>query len=142
MKLRYGTGKIILDYNKPASVIVVRFRGNPYLKAEEGIVISKVKNVITFTGQEIEGNFCKYFGYFKVLSCSVDGINLAVKTMNIHLSELIDEKSEDITTKSEELKNTYTHLRKFKGYQFSEKRGRASAVATTSGTATTTSGGY
>ena len=144
MILRYGQGNLILDYNKPVTLIMIKFRGNPYLKAREGITINKAKNIISFFDKEIEGNFCKYFGYLKILSCKVDNVNATVKTMNINLPELMSEFPEDISKFPEKMRNTYLHYKRYKGKQFRKRRiartGRT--ITRTSRTTTRTGGGY
>ena len=124
MKLYYGTGKIILDSRLTHSEVIIYYRGNPYLKVNKDIEVNKGDSLFTFKGKAINGEFVAYFGYLKILGCRVDGLGITIKPLNIHISELMDVKSEDIAINSENLKNSYVHYKVFRGNQFPKNKKR------------------
>jgi len=131
MILRYGRGKVIFDSQQDVLSLTLNFRGNPFIMHQyntpkrthdmsKGYFV-KGKNILSFSGK-IESDLCKYYGYFKITKCRVvlsngESVNVQVKTMGINLPELMDEKPEDISESPEQLRHTYTVIKKYKGKQ-------------------------
>ena len=124
MILRYGRGKVIFDSNQDISVLVIMFRGNPFImrRKAEKINIKRMsvgKSAIILSGR-INGLIFKYFGHLKITKCtgaliSGERVNIKIKTAGINLPELMTEYPEDISISPEKLRHTYTAFRKFKG---------------------------
>ena len=136
MILYYGRGKGTLSANQEIKSLIIRFRGNPFImhyyntvkkthNPNMGHIFIK-RGIVALTGS-IEGEIFKYRGYMKVFTCQAglsngETVNIQVKPSGINYPELMDEKPEDISTKPEKLKHTYTYFGKFKGRQYDRTR--------------------
>lgn len=161
MILKYGRGRVIFDSNLEAKTIIIRFRGNPFILHKFNTVkrtntsskgyIFFGKNIVSIIAN-LKDTIFRYYGYLKITKCTAvlsngESVNVAIKTMNINLPELMSEFPEDISAFPNKLRQTYIFIRKFKGRQYKPSRtarttARTSTVTTRTSSVTTRTGGY
>ena len=113
-KLYYGGGSTTIDGSDIRGV-EIRYRGAIEIedKTSDSFVIAQQKNGIMIfpIGEGTLNDLFDYTGEFKILSVIVAGIDGKKAPTTIHrvmdYTELLNTKSEDMTTKSEDLSATY-----------------------------------
>ena len=120
-KLYYGSGDCTIQGN--VSSLIISYRGAIviYSKLPNGYTIELEKGILTISsssGTSKLNDLFEYVGEFRILS--VTGNNsegdrepVLIKRV-MDYSELLNSKSEDLTVKSEDLKATYLHGRRFR----------------------------
>ena len=119
--LYYGGGDCTVEGN--ISSLVIYYRGNIVInsKLPDGYTIELEVgrlNINTSTRLHNLNDLFTYLGEFRVLSVTatnLDGNRESVSIKRVmDYSELLDTKAEDLTVKSENLKVTYKHGRKYR----------------------------
>ena len=118
MKLYYGNGSCTIEGS--ARGVEIRYRGTIEIKdktSDSFVIIHKNNGIIIFPMEEGTLNdLFDYVGEFKILSVIVADNNGEKVPTTIHrvmdYTELLNTKSEDMTTKSEDLSATYVSGRK------------------------------
>ena len=119
--LYYGSGDCTIEGNVSSLVIYYRGAIVIYSKLPNGYTIELEEGKLIISSSSRVHNLndlFEYVGEFRVLSVTGNNLEgdrepvLIKRVMNY--SELLDSKSEDLTVKSEDLKATYLHGRKFK----------------------------
>ena len=113
MKLYYGNGSCTIEGS--ARGVEIRYRGAIEIedKTSDSFVIAHQNNgiVIFPIGEGTLNDLFDYTGEFKILSVIVADNNAEKAPTTIHrvmdYTELLNTKSEDMTTKSEDLSSTY-----------------------------------
>lgn len=120
-KLYYGGGDCTVEGN--VSSLVIYYRGNILIESKlpNGYEIkleSGKLNINTSSRIQNLNELFNYLGEFRVLSVTatnLDGNRESVSIKRVmDYSELLDTKAEDLTVKSENLKVTYKHGRKYR----------------------------
>ena len=120
-KLYYGGGDCTVEGN--VSSLVIYYRGNILIESKlpNGYEIkleSGKLNINTSSRIQNLNELFNYLGEFRVLSVTatnLDGNRESVSIKRVmDYSELLDTKAEDLTVKSEHLKVTYKHGRKYR----------------------------
>tara|TARA_Y100000310_G_scaffold41207_1_gene38643 strand:- start:2003 stop:2413 length:411 start_codon:yes stop_codon:yes gene_type:complete len=120
-KLYYGKGDCTVEGN--VGSLTIYYRGNIVIdsKLPDGyeIELEKRKLIINTSSRTHNLNeLFRYLGEFKILSVTAKNLEGDKESVSIKrvmdYSELLDSNSEDLTVKSEDLKVTYLHGRKFK----------------------------
>ena len=115
-KLYYGNGSCTLEGSDIRGV-EIRYRGaiESEDKTSDSFVIAHQNNGIMILpmGEGTLNDLFDYVGEFKIISVIVADINGDKVPTTIHrvmdYTELLNTKSEDMTTKSEDLSSTYVH---------------------------------
>ena len=118
-KLYYGDGTCNIEGSDIRGV-EIRYRGAIEIddKTSASFVVGHQKNGILIfpIGEGFLNELFTYKGEFKILSVIVADNNLEKVSTTVHrvmdYSELLTGNSEDMTTKSEDMKASYTHDRK------------------------------
>ena len=119
-KLYYGNGSCTLESGDPARGVQIRYRGAIEIedKTSDSFAIAHQKNgIIIFPiGKGTLNDLFDYVGEFKITSVIVADNNGEKVPTTIHrvmdYTELLNTKSEDMTTKSEDLSSTYVSGKK------------------------------
>ena len=119
MKLYYGNGNCTIEGSDIRGV-QIRYRGAIGIddKTSDSFAIAHQNNGIMIfpIGGGVLNELFDYTGEFKILSVIVADNNAEKVPTTIHrvmdYTELLNTKSEDMTTKSEDLSSTYIHGRK------------------------------
>ena len=119
MKLYYGNGNCTIEGSN-ARGVEIRYRGTIEIKdktSDSFVIIHKNNGIIIFPMEEGTLNdLFDYVGEFRILSVIVADNNGEKVPTTIHrvmdYAELLNTKSEDMTTKSEDLSATYVSGRK------------------------------
>ena len=119
-KLYYGNGSCTLESGGSARGVEIRYRGAIEIddKTSDSFAIAHQKNgIIIFPiGEGTLNDLFDYVGELKILSVIVADNNGEKVPTTIHrvmdYTELLNTKSEDMTTKSEDLSSTYVSGRK------------------------------
>ena len=119
MKLYYGNGNCTIEGSN-ARGVEIRYRGAIEIedKTSDSFVIAHQNNgIIIFPiGEGTLNDLFDYVGEFKIISVIVADNNAEKVPTTIHrvmdYTELLNTKSEDMTTKSEDLSSTYVSGRK------------------------------
>ena len=117
-KLYYGGGKCTIEGNVRG--VHIKFRGNVVIedKTSDSFAIVQQKNGIMIfpIGKGTLNELFDYVGEFRILSAQSANEQGEKEPTTIHrvmdYTELLNTKSEDMTTKSEDLSSTYTSGRK------------------------------
>jgi len=115
MKLYYGNGSCTIEDS--ARGVEIRYRGAIEIedKTSDSFAVAHQNNGIMIfpIGKGVLNDLFDYTGEFKILSVIAVDIDGEKAPTTIHrvmdYSELLNTKSEDMTTKREDLSSTYTH---------------------------------
>ena len=119
-KLYYGNGSCTIEGSDIIRGVEIRYRGAIEIedKTSDSFVITQQKNGILIfpIGDGTLNDLFDYVGEFKILSVIVADNNAEKVTTTIHrvmdYTELLNTKSEDMTTKSEDLSSTHVSGKK------------------------------
>ena len=119
MKLYYGNGSCTIEGSN-ARGVEIRYRGAITItdKTSDSFAITHQGNGILIfpLGEGTLNDLFNYTGEFKIISVIVADNNAEKVPTTIHrvmdYTELLNTKSEDMTTNSEDLSSTHTHIRK------------------------------
>tara|TARA_Y100000310_G_C20695089_1_gene825090 strand:- start:70 stop:480 length:411 start_codon:yes stop_codon:yes gene_type:complete len=119
--LYYGSGDCTIEGNVSSLVIYYRGAIVIYSKLPNGYTIELKEGKLIInssSGTSKLNDLFEYLGEFRVLSVTGNNLEGAKEPISIkrvmNYSELLDSKSEDLTVKSEDLKATYVHGRRFR----------------------------